>query len=112
MALLIFLINFRLATTSQANSAGFEVTQSANGDVAEPYAREEAQTTGVHSAAPQLTDARLSVFSTLVSRAFQERRVEQLSIPEVTSPLGHASIEMIQSFQLSSSSHTLLFTTL
>ncbi|KAM3180311.1 hypothetical protein ACTXT7_016532 [Hymenolepis weldensis] len=62
------------------DSAGFEPTQTA-GAAAEPV--EEEEEAGPSTSALQLSDARLNVFSTLVSRAFQERRVEQLSIPEL-----------------------------
>lgn len=44
---------------------------------------ESAEAEGGAQAAPQLSEARLRVLSTLVSRAFQEHRVEQLTIPEV-----------------------------
>ena len=73
---------FRVATAaSRAESAGFEDSQSGRGD--DPYAFEAG---GVDQPGPsrtQLSESRLRMLSTLVSRAFQERRVEQLAIPEV-----------------------------
>nr|CDS32988.1 dna replication licensing factor mcm3 [Hymenolepis microstoma] len=63
------------------DSAGFEPTQAAGAAAAEPM--EEGDEASQPTNAPQLSDARLNIFSTLVSRAFQERRVEQLSIPEL-----------------------------
>ncbi|VDO01880.1 unnamed protein product [Rodentolepis nana] len=62
------------------DSAGFEPTQ-ATGAAAEPM--EEGEEAGQSTNASQLSDARLNIFSTLVSRAFQERRIEQLSIAEL-----------------------------
>ncbi len=82
-------IFFRAATILPSSGA-FEPTQegaAATASGSDPYAfdgAERASEGQPSTSAPQLSEARLRMLSTLVSRAFQERRVEQLSIPEVS----------------------------
>ncbi|VDK34982.1 unnamed protein product [Taenia asiatica] len=85
------------AATAAIRSEAFEPTQSgSSGDV---YAFDEAGSGIPALSGVQLPESRLRMLSTLVSRAFQERRVEQLAIPEViafvmvqTSEFTHAEI--------------------
>lgn len=99
--ILVLLFCFRAAKTATSSSSGaFERTQ---GDAeSDPYAFDATDTstaapgTASGSGAAKLTEARLRMLSTLVSRAFQERRVEQLPIPEVRQP---TTIECGSSFQ-------------
>ncbi|KAL5969626.1 DNA replication licensing factor MCM3 [Taenia solium] len=85
------------AATAAIRSEALEPTQSgSSGDVC---AFDEAGSRIPGLSGVQLPESRLRMLSTLVSRAFQERRVEQLAIPEViafvmvqTSEFTHAEI--------------------
>ncbi|VDM33254.1 unnamed protein product [Hydatigera taeniaeformis] len=69
------------AATAVIGSGTFESTQSRSGR--NVYAFDEGGKGVLGLGGIQLPESRLRILSTLVSRAFQERRVEQLAVPEV-----------------------------
>lgn len=80
----MLLVHFFRAAAAAIRSEALEPTQSgSNGDV---YDFDEAGNSIPGLSGVQLPESRLRMLSTLVSRAFQERRVEQLAIPEVYHP--------------------------
>ncbi|VDL92205.1 unnamed protein product [Schistocephalus solidus] len=76
------------------------------GTTDDPYAFEASQTDAAGPSTTQVTEggdtqlsaSRLRMLSTLVSRAFQERRVEQLSVAEVTTQLFTKALQNLYLF--------------
>ena len=77
---MVYLLHRATTATLRTESLCFEATQS--GSINDPYAFDERERAGPSGV--QLSESRLRVLSTLVSRAFQEGHVEQLAIPDVS----------------------------